>query len=401
MGEPVQDGPALEVAARRHAVERHDLVGQVGVAVQGGDHLVGRPDVEQPLLALAVGVLGRREPAAGLAQVAQHVADRLVQDLEIPVEAGDLPGVQVDAGEQRLVVQHLLEVGDEPRLVHRVPGEPAAQVVVDAARGHGVEGRLDDLPHRGVVDLGASGGGSGGGQGSDQDVQAHGLRELRGRAEAAVGGVVHPPEVAERALEGVDARHLLARLEQRGATERAGELAGLRLHVVAPRAPQRVDAAAQVGERDHPARAALREVRAAEERAAVGRQEHGHRPAAVAAHGLDGLHVDLVDVGPLLAVDLDVDEQVVHEGRDLVVLERLVRHDVAPVARRVADREQDRPVALLGRRERLVAPRVPVDRVVGVLAEVGAGLVGEPIGAAVHGAQPTAVPRGPAGVEPA
>ena len=53
-------------------------------------------------------------------------------------------------------------------------------------------------------------------------------------------------------------------------------------------------------------------------------------------------------------------------------LERLVRHDVAPVARAVADRDEERLV--LGPRalERLVAPRVPVHRVVGVLEEVRA-----------------------------
>ena len=53
--------------------------------------------------------------------------------------------------------------------------------------------------------------------------------------------------------------------------------------------------------------AAWGEIRPAEERAAVGRQEHRHRPAA-AAEGLEGRHVDLVDVGPLLAIDLDADE---------------------------------------------------------------------------------------------
>ena len=114
-----------------------------------------------------------------------------------------------------------------------------------------------------------------------------------------------------------------------------------------------------------------REVGAAEERAAVGREEHGHRPAALAGHGLDGLHVDGVDVGPLLAVDLDVDEQLVHHRGGVLVLERLVGHDVAPVAGRVADREQDGLVLGAGPGERLVAPRVPVDRVVGVLAQVG------------------------------
>ena len=87
-----------------------------------------------------------------------------------------------------------------------------------------------------------------------------------------------------------------------------------------------------------------REVRAAEERLALGRQEDGHRPAAVPGQRDDRVHVDRVEVGPLLAVDLDADEVLVHQRRRLRVLERLVLHHVAPVARGVADREQDRPV---------------------------------------------------------
>ena len=46
-------------------------------------------------------------------------------------------------------------------------------------------------------------------------------------------------------------------------------------------------------------------------------------------------HVDLVDVGPLFAIDFDVDEQLVHHARRFVVLKALVRHDMAPVAGRV------------------------------------------------------------------
>ena len=101
-----------------------------------------------------------------------------------------------------------------------------------------------------------------------------------------------------------------------------------------------------------------------------GRQEDGHRPAAVAGQRDDRVHVDRVEVGPLLAVDLDVDEALVHQRRRLRVLERLVLHHVAPVAGGVADREQDRPVLVACAGERLLAPRVPVDRVV---ARAGAG----------------------------
>ena len=63
-----------------------------------------------------------------------------------------------------------------------------------------------------------------------------------------------------------------------------------------------------------------------------------------------------------------------------LVLERLALHDVAPVAGRVADRQEDRAVVRLRAGQRLRAPRVPVDRVVRVLEQVGAGLLGQAIG---------------------
>ena len=90
-------------------------------------------------------------------------------------------------------------------------------------------------------------------------------------------------------------------------------------------------------------------------------------------------HVDLIDVRPLLAIDFDVDEQLVHDARGVVVLKTLVRHDVAPVAGRIADREQDRLVGALGFRERLRSPGPPVDRIVLMLQEIRARLPGETI----------------------
>ena len=62
----------------------------------------------------------------------------------------------------------------------------------------------------------------------------------------------------------------------------------------------------------------------------------------------------------LLAVHLDRHEVLV--DHDLLVFERLALHDVAPVAGGVADREQDRLVLTLRELERLVSPRVPLDR---------------------------------------
>ena len=99
----------------------------------------------------------------------------------------------------------------------------------------------------------------------------------------------------------------------------------------------------------------VREVGAGEERAALVVEHARHRPAALPGQRDGRLHVDRVDVGPLLAVDLDADVVLVQVRRGRLVLERLVRHHVAPVARGVPDAQQHRHVALTRLREGLRA----------------------------------------------
>ena len=123
-----------------------------------------------------------------------------------------------------------------------------------------------------------------------------------------------------------------------------------------------------------------REIGPAEEGRSIGEQEDGHRPPAGAGHSLDRAHVDLLEIGSLLAVDLDADEESVHQLGRRRVLERFAGHDVAPVAGAVADAQEDGTV--LGPRpfQRIRAPGVPVDRVGGVFEEVGARLCCQPVG---------------------
>ena len=173
-------------------------------------------------------------------------------------------------------------------------------------------------------------------------------------------------------------------LETPAAGDGLGQPLGLGGGVVAVLPPVLVDGPADVAEGRHAVAGLVREVGPAVERLALGGHEDGERPPTVAGHGLHGVHVDPVDIGPLLAVDLHVDEQPVHQVRGVVVLEGLVGHDVAPVAGRVPDGDQHRPVLVTGPGEGLVPPRVPVDRVVGVLAQVRAGLVSEAVGHAAH-----------------
>ena len=122
-----------------------------------------------------------------------------------------------------------------------------------------------------------------------------------------------------------------------------------------------------------------REIGASPERACLAVEEHGQWPPALLTKAVQGAHVDGIDVGALLAIDLDVDEQLVHDRGGGRILEALVRHDMAPMAGCVTHRQQDGFARSLGFRQRARAPRPPVDRVVLVLQEVGTDLAREPV----------------------
>ena len=204
-------------------------------------------------------------------------------------------------------------------------------------------------------------------------------RELRRAAEAAPLRVERRAQPAHRLADQRLGERLRRRRAAPGAADRLDELRRRAGDVPATLAVRARDRLQHLAEARQAVTRLGREVRAAVERLAVGRQEHRQRPAAVPGQRDDRVHVDRVEVRPLLPVDLDVDEVLVLEPRGLLVLERLVLHHVAPVARRVADGEEDRPVLFARAGERLLAPRVPVDGVARVLEEVRARLASEPV----------------------
>ena len=86
-----------------------------------------------------------------------------------------------------------------------------------------------------------------------------------------------------------------------------------------------------------------------------------------------------IQIGTLLAINLDIDEQAVHDRGGVFVLEAFMGHDMAPVAGGITDRQQDRLVFCPGTRKCGFAPRIPVDGIVSVLQKIGAGFVGQKI----------------------
>ena len=232
--------------------------------------------------------------------------------------------------------------------------EAAAELVVHAAAGHLVERLARPSPARARR---RSAGGTR--SSSEQRARTAGTWARRPKpAEALVevGGRSWPPRGAQlgrRPAEppGARGRALAQVLDD----------ARARLGARCRRAPLSQRSAIRFrsgGEAGAPVAVVGREVGAGEERLLLGRQEHGHRPAALALVQRQGRgHVDVVEVGPLLAVHLDAHEVRVHERRDVLVLEGLALHDVAPVAGRVADAEQDRLVLGAGARQAPLAPR--------------------------------------------
>ena len=152
------------------------------------------------------------------------------------------------------------------------------------------------------------------------------------------------------------------------------------LDLFAIRFPELRNAAQYRNESGTPRDVGRREIGPASERLELGRQPYAHRPAAVAGRGLDKGHVDLVNVGALFPIDLNADEVLVQESGNGRGLERFVLHDVAPMAGRVTDRKKDGLVLGASLGEGVLAPRIPVDRVLGVLEEVRRFFTGETIG---------------------
>jgi hypothetical protein len=249
--------------------------------------------------------------------------------------------------------------------------EAAAELIVHAALGHVVERGASHGESVVVVESAGE---------AQQQANFHRVREFRRVAETAVGRVEAAREFPAGVFENVGAKLPGRRRQVQGRLQMLGQMAGLFVDDLALVLPCLGDVQEQPPKRWQAVAVIGREIGAAVEGFAIGRQEHRHRPAAALCQNLHRGHVDLVEIGPFFAIDFDADEMLVENLGRFRVLEALVLHDVAPMARRVADAEENRAVQLFRLGKRLVAPGEPIDGIVRVLAQVGAGFVEQAIG---------------------
>ena len=290
-------GHVVDVAERLRPLGAQDLV-----------DLGQRPDVVLPLLALAVGVLGRVEAALRAGHPAQDVIERL-------------PG---DAGEARSPSPG--RPRDRPRPAGRCRRASSRSEAPASARrsSSGRSRRRGGRRCRPGPSCRACAGPCASAWSSP--VRAWWRSStLRSIGWGNLGAWPKPPWTGSKLCAGALRGRVVEQAGLAAAPSSPGELAhraepfghlGGRSTISSRRSCQaRCTLEQDAGKAGHPARVAGREVGAAEERLQVGREEDRHRPAAVPGHRLHGGHVDLVEVGPLLAVDLDVDEVLVHQRR--------------------------------------------------------------------------------------
>jgi len=223
----------------------------------GRDSLVGRPGEGQALDPVGVGILGGGEAAVGEPQLPQQIVERRLGDLAVPLLGRDEPAVEVRGGEQRIVVEHLLEVRHEPALVDGVTMETAAQQVVHAARGHAVE-RPGHHRQRLLV--------AGAVVPAEQELDCGRGRELGRAPEAAPLRVELPPQTALGFAEEGLRQRVGRGSHGRGALQRLHQCSGLPGHVLAPFSIGVGDRDKHVSEARQPVPRLRREVRAAEKR---------------------------------------------------------------------------------------------------------------------------------------
>ena len=182
--------------SRREFIDREELRG--AFRTEHRLDVRSTPQIRSTLFAAHLRVLRGEETALGPAHLAIEVRERLFGDAPVQCAAGESVRARIHGGELGIVVEHLLEVGNRPGGLRRVAVETAAELVVDPAECHLVEGAGQ---HRELLRIGLLL------ERREQQLERGSARKLDPRGEAAVLGVVTRRQRGDRGLQrGVGGR---------------------------------------------------------------------------------------------------------------------------------------------------------------------------------------------------
>ena len=156
-------------------------------------HFLPAPDVVLAFHSFTVRIPGGIKAPLGGSQLPQDKIQGLARDAPGQFAFGQLVVRQVDRRQEGIVVEHLLKMRHHPGRVHAVAVEAPAQLVVDAAPGHLLQGegqlRQDrGLPGEMII--------------VEQKIQFQGPGKFRGAAQPAIHRVEIFQEAVRCGLQG-------------------------------------------------------------------------------------------------------------------------------------------------------------------------------------------------------
>ena len=323
----------LEVTLARDVISSAQLASKR--RTQYGVDLLGCPYVVATFFALAVSIKCGIKASSRRGHFAINPANSFFDHGGVEWILRIEPSTGISIDQQSIVVEHLLEVRYQPVGIYAVAGKATAKLIEQAAVRHCAESnaahfinpRSQIRPGRWTK--------------CSQEIKRHGGREFRCFAEATILIIV----VTADALRGFE--QTLGIPIARGSARASGLSAredvflnGLGVFdQFALRAFIKIgDAHANLWPRNKPLSSVFGgEVGATEKRSPIGQAKNVKRPTTLLLNHLHSLHIDLVNVGTLFAVDLHTNEVFIHDPSNVFVLKTLVRHDVTPVTRGITD----------------------------------------------------------------
>ena len=283
-----------------HLALRFNVVVKGGNArlrpVERGVQFVQRPgEVIAVVVKVDVRVLAGVKAGLGMRQHVFKEAENSQGDFAKEFVAGNLIGAQVISQQAGVVVRHLLEVGHNPALVHRVAMKAAADLVVDAAPPHVFErgGNHVQRPLLAGLEINL-----------EEQIDGGGMGKFGGAAEAAVLRIEHAADAFDDRLHHLLVGRPFAFLEVFHLAQSFGNFRGAVVNLVALGAVIVRNGFQQALHARAAAAVVGREVSAPKERLAIGSEKGRERPAPLAGQGAHRHLVAGVDVGALVAIDL-------------------------------------------------------------------------------------------------
>src|SRR5690554_762786 len=258
-------------------------------AAQMLGHLPRCPHIERAFAALAVRVQAGGKTAVGEQHLALQPFNQAFTDVDKIIALPAPRRARIQAEQQGIVAEHLLEMRNLPDRIHAVAKKAAAEMIVQTQAGHGIKRVADDLGSGLIIQI-------------HQCSQQRGLREFRPAAEAAVFLIKAGAGLSQQGFTGGGQIARSAGCRTGNGLQRFVNLQMLVSELVTTISPDPMNALQKITKADHALTRFGREIGAGEKwRLTEWIKKHGQWPAAApTVEKLVGELINAVQIRALL-----------------------------------------------------------------------------------------------------